>query len=406
MDLLGGYGSDGSDSDSSVGSPVVAPAKKVAAPLLAKGRPTEKETKPTAVKNKKGRKLISLQNVLPPHILEQLTKAVPDDSDDEGPGSEMTKNMKTKNKGAKGDKAKSSRPAKEGGGAAQSQDEGLVSFLADLSSAETAAPMLKFVSGAAKSNTGTNNTQKKQERPTGSTRLGEDLIMVETVSTVDDPEINDPHGNTDKRTDENKSKNAGRESECRTKEPTRSSRVGRVSVPAPRRLGVPRPRMSAAPPVSSSLTDPVRTEPMPKYPSFDQNPSEISHVSHNTNNTVASKKRSRKEMQKALRSGDFGKLDTVHGIQTIQREAHQGTYVPTEESTATSGTGIRVANVAMYNTKSGVEEVGTDVSDKAKGKNQINHLMASAASFEANQQLTHSQRLKTNRASAKRKYGW
>jgi hypothetical protein len=115
------------------------------------------------------------------------------------------------------------------------------------------------------------------------------------------------------------------------------------------------------------------------------------------------KKRSRREIEKALRSGDLDAVDGSVEFQTLDSES--SVYVLDLPSTTTQNrSGVRIAPVAMYDTKAGKDVLGAGVSGKAKSKNQINFLMASAAAFEANE--AQKTRVKTQRANAKRKYGW
>jgi hypothetical protein len=116
-----------------------------------------------------------------------------------------------------------------------------------------------------------------------------------------------------------------------------------------------------------------------------------------------SKKRSRREIEKALRSGDLDSVGDSVNVYTL--DGASNVYAPEKEAfTTQKGSGVRIAPVAMYDTKAGKDVLGAGVSGKAKGKNQINYLMVSAAAFEANE--AQKTKVKTQRANAKRKYGW
>jgi hypothetical protein len=97
-------------------------------------------------------------------------------------------------------------------------------------------------------------------------------------------------------------------------------------------------------------------------------------------------------------------------VQSMQ-QAQPDAYTMQEESYHAVPThGVKVAPTAMYDPSAGQAVVG---SSAARGTNQINQLMASAANLE--QQRTqgmgagagaNNQAGKTHRANAKHKYGW
>ena len=92
-------------------------------------------------------------------------------------------------------------------------------------------------------------------------------------------------------------------------------------------------------------------------------------------------------------------------VQFTNLDAESNAYVLDQPTSSTQNkSGVRIAPVAMYDTKAGKDVLGAGVSGKAKSKNQINFLMASAAAYEANE--AQKTRVKVQRANAKRKYGW
>jgi len=116
------------------------------------------------------------------------------------------------------------------------------------------------------------------------------------------------------------------------------------------------------------------------------------------------KKRSRKEMEKALRSGNLSALESSD-MTTL--EAEGSVYVPQEETYAVPSSGaVRMTSVRMYDPKAGSDVVQSDVTGKQRGKHQINQLLASAASLELQRARAVGGGAKPKRADAKRKYGW
>jgi hypothetical protein len=116
-----------------------------------------------------------------------------------------------------------------------------------------------------------------------------------------------------------------------------------------------------------------------------------------------SRKRSRKEMERALRHGN---LDAVmDDSQFVSLEQSQpDSYTPQPETYAVPQYGIRVAATAMYDPSQGAAVTGVK---KGRGKNQINHLMASAANLELQRARQGNSNIgKMHRANAKQKYGW
>lgn len=332
--------------------------------------PTKRAVKPGAIISKRGKKLVSLHAVLPPHILEQLTNGTIDSDDDEdGPVSPSK---------ATATEPKSKHVIKRGA------DKGLSSLLSELGSVNTMTP--KDTTKSASSKPEKMGAAFLQSTTTVVSRSKEAGIIRKNAPVVETvgAEINSD--------DES------------------------APAPSPARLKpalVPAPRRQAAPHVPRP---PTFQPPAPRASSYQQQP-QIAQPSYN-NSMMAepsdaaapnmthrvAKKRSRREMEKALRSGNLTAIEGQDGIHTLEGDAN--VYVPDEESfnTAPTGSGVRVAPVAMYDTKTGADVVGANVSGKAKGKNQINHLMASAAAFEANQ--AQQTKLKTNRTNAKSKYGW
>lgn len=353
MDLLGGYGSDDGSSDEETNH------VEVSMP------PPPRRGRPPASISKRGKKLVSLHAILPPHILEQLTNGGDDSDEDDRPN--VTK-ARTE--------TKSKKITKRGA------DEGLTSLLSALSAVQKKTTL---------------NTSKSTSKPE---KMGAAFLQTHTtvVSRTKHQDVSVSKAVKVETVD------GGEEGEAQIQTTTRNivDRVNHSLAPAPRRqatsVNVPRPpTFHSAPLPAYKRPDTIDAIRQSSYNPIDTEPQVIP-----ANQRVA-KKRSRREMEKALRSGNLTAIDGQAGIHTLASDAN--VYMPQEESFNTAqASGVRVAPVAMYDTKAGQDVMGAGVSGKAKGKNQINHLMASAAAFEANQ--AQQTKLKTHRANAKSKYGW
>lgn len=132
------------------------------------------------------------------------------------------------------------------------------------------------------------------------------------------------------------------------------------------------------------------------------------------------KKRRRQEMERLLRQGQLdaaldqssassGTNTNSVAANTISLQQPQA-YVPTDGAAAhvdTTGL-VRVAPTPMYDPRQGQAVVGTG-GGAGRGKNQINHLLASAANLElarARGMVAKPGGQNPHRANAKRKYGW
>jgi len=358
MDLLTGYGSDGSSSSRSISAcgneaDETIPLKEPIVKSPPKSKP-------------RGKKLVSLYAILPAHILDKLSKGDYDSSDDDI-DKEVTKPKRTP---------------------VHHEDSGISSFLSDLNSVPTSnstgrknfssnlnesEPLVcAFLSSeTVVTNRSNRNVVVNIHRPTTSGKP-----IVETVEDNNEEEVILP------------------------------PKIFSVSVTVPNtRFSAPResvPRPSSAPRIAA----PGMIEyPHPSvYPIVERSfPQEhlSDDITEAEDTSELDKKRSRKEMEKALRSGNFSNLSGKN-VQTM--ESNSNTYTAPAKNEAPRHH-VKVAPVRMYDTKAGTDVLGANVSGKAKGKNQVNHLMASAAALE----LKESQgafKPKSQKANAKRKYGW
>jgi hypothetical protein len=120
-----------------------------------------------------------------------------------------------------------------------------------------------------------------------------------------------------------------------------------------------------------------------------------------------SRKRSRKDIERALRRGNLAAVDGAANLQEMQQEDRSG-YQPAEETYAVPVDGVRAVPTAMYDPSEGRAVTGYRGA-RARGRNQINQLMSAAADLElqrARGLAAPSASAKAHRASAKRKYGF
>lgn len=440
MDLLGQYGSD-DDSSSSASdrskSPPPSILKKTTLPPGIPSPPKPAATKvgnnragtgagtatATTAVSRRGKKLVSLHSVLPPHILGQLTKSeFEDDSSDE------EANNHTRNQGKSGSSAENNSDSNNKKKTA-SQDEGIASFLSALGAAKTN----KIVNKTSTANKGTESSKLGAAftsfTSTTTTRKRKDgaITITTTNSASGKPFITIPNGpssvssNEERRTPTAQGEPvAGGGSPSgytplslspRTAfHPFRNSAAvsAAPSVPNVAAAAAHAPRFSAPPVVFQQQHHPPRQIPhQQQQHQFQSQPSPMPAPEAHYN--PRSKKR---QLQKALRAGQLDQaLDsaTSQGVSQVEQldQARPTEYVPQSETYAVPAHGVRVAATEMYNPKAGTTTTADAAAISKKGKNQINALMASAATFEL-QQARGGPAGKSNsqRTGAKKKYGW
>lgn len=339
MDLLGEYGSD---SESSLQDDSLQNNKV--------------NHKPEAI-SRNGKKLVSLHSVLPSHIFEQLvTSNSHIDSDDE-------------------DERLSLDTSREKIKLQPGADKGLSSLLTELSSV-TKQTKVKIT---------VNSCEKKREK------MGQAFLQVERNvigSKVED--LNSRRKNlVVKKVHDTISKDRVSSSDL-NREQRQIASVFKSSVnPTP---------------YNRNISQDTHPQAWQNYVGEGQKSSAANQrTSTSEDCSFSNQKISRRDMEKSLRAGKLDVVDTFDGTRNIDGEAF--VYVPEQHQNngETGNGGIRVAPVAMYDTKSGKDIMG-GISGKARGKNQINFLMASAAALEANKATQA--KAKSYRVNAKRKYGW
>jgi hypothetical protein len=153
-----------------------------------------------------------------------------------------------------------------------------------------------------------------------------------------------------------------------------------------------------------------------KSSSYEQ---QVYHQKHQEGYPKKKKPLSRKrQMEQMLRAG---KLDQVQGDHELQGVAHvyqqEGDHVASAMSSSSNnntGAGVRVVPTGTYDASLGATAMSTDVSSRQKNSNQLNSLLANAASLESHRAqnpqfhgvMGGKGKSGNHRANAKQKYGW
>ena len=424
MDLLSGYGSSSSDDEndrkgtSAAAAAAAVPAKQQeleagAAYAAFAATKSDKETDASA-SSRKGRKILSLASVLPQHILDQLTKSqvqgdqLSDDDDNAGGDDNNASRVKTTTSATTTQ--------------LQAQQKGLSSFLSDL---HNVAPTGAATSAqpALRQNPPLSTTQASSKKATLSNkrqRMGEAFLQsTTTTATVS-------------------SKNAVRDIhaevvEVQHKTTAAATNTGVIGVtnklkdpPPPAAATVPPSFVAAAPflPAVAAPPHPHQEAPRPATDSAYPLPPETTAppTTSSVDHRSSSRKRSRRELQRALRQGDLSALpdsnnDNEYGQIAMLQQQAPNAHVPAETyAPPLTSHGIRVAPTAMYDPHAGqAVVVGATTTEQTKGgggrmlrgKNQIHQLMASAAQLELQRaRAPTSSSSSSHRANAKTKYGW
>ena len=413
MDLLGGYNSD-SDSDES-NAPV---AVKVTRMMTPKKLPPASESKADKKKRVMGKKLLKLSSVLPEHILNQLQQAGggksksngtdDDNSDSSGDEDEMPR-RKTTPKAA-------TAPARD-----YSKDEGIMGLLSALSKSNASASRkpskilgsTELYSEKSDEEPSAISSPEPLEKPKAKATTSEPLgaaFLTTTVETVvrkkkEPAAVRSIHGDSTSTTSVHVSN-------------------PKPSVPRPTaRIAPPQPRVqtasslrSAAPAVRHPYTMHAQSRQPANYePTQHYNPQQPQRGYQHQQQPKKKKPLSRKrQMEQMLRAG---KLDQVEGDHQLSGVNHVYTMegdaaLPTAATSHTSSAGVRVVPTGSYDPSLGSTSMSTDVTSRQKTTNQLNSLLANAASLESHRaqnpqyHLGVAKKAGSHRATAKRKYGW
>ena len=420
MDLLGGYDSnsssdddndnDNDDKDNSTDhhhhhhhvSPPPPPPKKP---------------------NKKGKKLLKLQAVLPEHIWNQLSNAhdAMDSDDEEQDKQNKSVQMQRRNEKAASSTGTSSNPTTS----SSAKDPDLWNLLQSLpksksnSNSNSNSILSKektTILGGQENDDDDDDQQESESKSTSHQHqpLGA-AFLTSTVTTVRKKkkshiQVRDIHAN-------NATAAVPLVETVAVDAPPRTPLVETVAVDTPPRLPPPprsvpvqsiAPRVrTAAPAVNRSYTAAAAP-----YPSSNVSPYANTAASYSNYPTTAnqqqqpsaSKKHSRKrQMEQMLRSGQTANIDFDA---QLQGQAPND-YVPQSNDNASyQSHGLRVVPTQRYDTSSGLQ-ASTQITGKQKSKHQLNSLLANAASLDSQRMRNpNSQNTNSHRATAKRKYGW
>jgi len=464
MDLLGGYGSSGSDGDGDSGDDSSSASVQSAAGPAPPPPAPERKPKATGGTSttgagigaggaggisKKGRRLLSLGAVLPPEIFDRLTREQgggggdsseqsdydPDDvggghgQDDEGGaggGSSSKKREGLKRqKGASTVAGAGAGAGNEFGAPPPSGEMG--DFLRELRSAPTSVgpggddgPKKAAAATASRSIEETAPKKPREEN------LGMAFMSVTTtVRSKKDFGVEDIHAHRP---------SVGAVASARSNDNMKEPAVAVTAAAAPpipvpmvstiRRavappVAVPRPGLSAAPPIQSAVYAPQHQQ----YQHQNQYQQHLYAQQQQPGAQQSRKKKSRKDLEKSLRAGNFDALGDDERATTFHQDDldYGGGYVPTEadlseaaaRTAAASAAKRGAAGLRMYDPSAGVDvDVGGEVSQKHRSKHQINQLVAKAAVLEAHRaggvgpSGQRTVKGSNSRADAKRKYGW
>jgi hypothetical protein len=416
MDLLGGYDSD-SGSESADAMENVTDQKQPPAAVKSILRnntkhqlvPERTTTKEDA--SKKGKRILKLSSVLPQEILDRLQRGEgayeSDSEEDEHVVSKTTPAQRT----AGLNQSKTSRSSIN-----DSMDSDIHSLLSDLHSVIPSESKEKEVRKETMGDAfmTVSSTIIRKQKPGQVVNIHEPRTSSEQKNPskekkMEDLVVEDVHSDSDH--DQKESNDDGITSKTvQTLFPQAEARV-----PIKRPL-VRRP-MDAAPSISSlkgihssieTMTLPPPQENVPaQAPMYHQ--TEQNEMNLDSSNQKA--KRSKRDIEKALRAGNFENIDSLT-TQTIdtreydQPDEHQ--ILATSGLAVEGSSSFRTSGLERYVPSEGMSVQG-GVVGKMKGKSQIHSLVSSAASYEANQRRMAAMgmgKAKSGRADAKRKYGW
>ena len=358
------------------------------APTITTAPPTSKQPPPSlkTQENKKGKKILSLQSVLPAHILEQLTQSQVrgGDDDDEEDDDDWKPSHHPKNKAAA---ATLSTPQPTG------KDTGIDSFLCELQKSAPAAtkPVLQSKGAPTSSKAGSVAAKSKL----GAAFLSTTTTVVTTTTRKKGDDVRDIHGEASPVEPEDVSKGMHAPVVAAAAAPAKQTTSSSLSsLPRPSRTV----RVSTAPFVPPAAAAATTTTALEEEESI------------MTTTTGPNKKRRRQDMERLLRQGQ---LDAAlvqgggHNSSAVLALDQPQAFVPTDgaaQNVDTTGL-VRMAATAMYDPSQGAAVAG---SGAGRGKNQINHLLASAANLELARArgMASKPGQNSHRVNAKRKYGW
>jgi hypothetical protein len=390
--------------------------------------------------------VLSLTSFLPPHVLARLTKAqalrpaisssqrpsnnqaASDDSDDESDDEkESGTDIHPLDDGRAGTGAKikpGGRGRSAGASMAVAADNSLSLLLRELQESKPAATVA---------------TTAPKQQPRQQQSLGQAFVSLSSETTMPRRTNNDGVVDVHHPTTTTSATTTVKSSSERADTPA-STAGSRTMHPAPPGRSLSRP-VKAAPTPTLSLRVGNQGNQLP-LPSSNVQHATIRPAAHANydgvgafvaateapNDYRSSKKRSRQELERALRGGNVQVLQNPShafqvDVQSLQ-QADPAEYAPDPESAherslrQSQQHGIRVAPTLMYDASTGTAESSVAGSAaeggagppklKGRGKNQIHHVVAAAAQLEMQRarQTPSASGSATHRANAKAKYGW
>jgi len=407
MDLLSGYDSAGSSSDSTeekAHRPTVAystlSSNAHSVEVFGQHPPTKDGKDQRQVKLR--RKMLALNAVLPPEILEQLTKRqMQGDADDEDSDEErILQNERLK-----------ITPSHK------MASSGLKSLLDELRSTKATNEKLMEAKGSAESKSSefifkeaSNDSCKAIE-----SSIGLDLIQTSITS------ITKTKGNDDETADvvniHGAVKNNVQEKLSETSESNMPSISNNTFTSLPIKRARLMPSVEAAP-VRWQADEPKETSARQQiqqhrysYNAGDQEPLD----SKDGKPPAISSRQGRKDLERALRKGKLDAIFTASdGLSGIASEVYQ--HVPShqfdEHAHAQTMQAVQQIQkkgsftVKMYDPHAGTTVDTREVTSKHRAKHQIHQLAQSAIALEASRLTNPKGNIRSSRADAKRKYGW
>jgi len=497
MDLLTGYGSDDSSSSSSSSSSSVQKGPVQQQPTTKPPPPVStSESAPAATsslkkfkrndQNATGKRILKLNAVLPPDILERLTRSTvqsggartariasdgygrgnddsddsDSDSDNDDSGNEAMASKRNRYR-RNNSNSKSNTTEKHTN---IGNDLGLNSLLSDL---QTVAP-----SAAASKNKNAKNKkngiQKQNENNTVQVKDNEknEKLGFAFMNVVSNTTTRKKRGKNDDNDDQNAVLDIHSTSATATDHPRKKAKAAVEEVDSdsddeqiedanavplfpsaqnqqPMKYtnnnAIRRPNITSNEVETASSSSSIKRPVIPSIPSNFQtiriqpqqshhqqlhqqpNPNiqvQTQHYQHHEtpiSNTTTNTKKSKRELEKALRMGNFDAIHTSN-IQISQSIDTNNHIQPSEQellaTAATSHQAVsfyNTSNLQSYVPSEGTTAVMKDVSSTQKSKHQIHSLVENARKLEADMARMNAMgrgRGKSTRANAKKKYGW
>jgi hypothetical protein len=422
MDLLGGYDSDNSSGSESPVSRTAENTNSAAIPATSVPTAQQKDDKIL----KKGRRLLRLNAVLPPEILDRLTKGASSDTDsDSGDDDEQQKGTR-RQRNVKEVASKMTRKMKPVNSAA---DKELDSLLTDLNGFAPIQNIMKTQStttvvakhetlGMAFMKISTSVVRKKRNGDSQVVDIHGTKLGHAPLKKHQDVIVEDVESDSDQDDSETKIETEV-ETETEPLFPSNAANESRGSTSDRMQSNVPRPMPIPPSGFSARMKRPLNVAPsvsaLLQYQHLPEQQIEETQHEQQLQQNEQPKKRSKKELARALRAGNFDSINEyTQKIDSINyTNANEQQYLASsgmgEESM--EGSSLKASGMERYVPSEGASLAQSGLSGKMKGKHQIHELVSNAAKFEADQRRmaamgNTSRQKSSSRADAKKKYGW